>query len=132
MTSAPDTGLHVLVVDDDPLNLRIAARLLRELGHHGALVNDGAKALKLADTQAFDVVLLDVNMPGMNGQDTLVALRSLVPQGRRLPVLMVSGHADPGTQAHFLAHGADGFLTKPLESGTLAVALAGLARRGSP
>ena len=131
MTTAPDTGLHVLVVDDDPLNLRIAARLLRELGHHGALVNDGAKALKLAEAKAFDVVLLDVNMPGMNGQDTLAALRSR-PQGRRLPVLMVSGHADPGTQAHFLALGADGFLTKPLTPGMLATALAGLARQGMP
>lgn len=129
MPTPADSGLHVLVVDDDPLNLRIAARLLRELGHHGALVNDGAKALALTEAQAFDVVLLDVNMPGLNGQDTLAALRRRPPTRRRPAVLMVSGHADPGTQAHFLGLGADGFLTKPLDPGTLAAALAGLGRR---
>lgn len=110
-----------MVVDDDPLNLRIAARLLRELGHGGALVNDGAKALRLLDEQPFDAVLLDITMPGQNGQDTLAALRGR--PGPRLPVLMVSGHDDADTRAHFLALGADGFLTKPLERATLAAAL---------
>lgn len=129
MTAAPDTGLHVLVVDDDLLNLRIAARLLRELGHHGALVNGGGKALQLAAAQAFDVVLLDVNMPGMSGQDTLAELCHRPAAGPRPRVLMVSGHADPDTQKHFLDAGADGFITKPLDRERLAVALAGLRRR---
>jgi len=124
MSTANSPGLHVMVVDDDAINLRIAARLLRELGHHGALVNEGGKALRLLEARPFDLVLLDVNMPGLNGQDTLAALR-------RLPdphpaVLMVSGHDDAGTRAHFLALGADGFLSKPLDRATLASALAAL------
>ncbi|MFG6465297.1 response regulator [Roseateles sp. BYS87W] len=128
MTAAPDSRLHVLVVDDDPLNLRIAARLLRELGHQGALVNNGAKAVQLAREQRFDLVLLDIHMPGLGGQDTLAALRSLPPGSARPKVLMVSGEADPATQAHFLAAGADGFLTKPLARDPLAQALASLSR----
>lgn len=124
MSPANSPGLHVMVVDDDAINLRIAARLLRELGHHGALVNEGGKALRLLEARPFDLVLLDVNMPGLNGQDTLAALRRL--PGPRPAVLMVSGHDDAGTRAHFLALGADGFLSKPLDRATLASALAAL------
>ncbi len=118
----------MLVVDDDPLNLRIAARLLRELGHGGALVNSGAKALQLAREHPFDLVLLDVNMPGMSGQDALTELRRNPPGGRPLKVLVVSGLDDTGTQQHFIDAGADGFITKPLDRDRLAGALASLAR----
>ncbi|MFT7721603.1 MAG: response regulator [Roseateles sp.] len=129
MNPAPASGLHVMVVDDDPVNLRLAARLLRELGHHGALVNGGEKALCLLAARPFDLLLLDVNMPGLGGQDVLAALRRQPPAGRRVAALMVSGHDDPGTQAHFAALGADGFLTKPLERAALAAALARLGGR---
>ncbi len=124
MPASPLKPLQVLVADDDAINLRIAARLLRELGHHGALVSDGAKALRLLDERRFDLLLLDLNMPGFSGQDTLAALRRREGRGRRLPVLIVSGHDDAGTRAHFLAAGADGFLAKPLEPQALAAALA--------
>lgn len=118
MTVLASSGaaLRVLVADDDPLNLRICARLLKELGHTGALVTDGAKAMKILDQQTFDVLLLDVNMPELNGFETLKALRSLEQRtGRkRLPVLMVSGHAGEETHQHFKQAGADGFIVKPL------------------
>jgi len=128
MTAANGIGLNVLVVDDDPLNLRIASRLLRELGHCGALVNSGEKALQLAGQQSFDLVLLDVSMPGMGGQDTLVALSSNTFDGRRPRVVMVSGHCDSATQQHFINAGADGFITKPLDRDRLAATLASLSR----
>lgn len=119
--------LHVLVVDDDALNLRIAARLLRGLGHGGALASDGEKALHLIGRQAFDLMLLDVNMPGLGGEGTLRALREREQGGaRRLPVLMVSGYSDDGTRQHFLDAGADGFVPKPLAADTLARELARL------
>lgn len=120
-TSVPNPQ-RVLVVDDDAMNLRFAARLLRELGYSGALASDGHKALRLVDEQSFDLVLLDINMPGMNGQDTLKALRAR--PGKRLPVLMVSGHDDDDTRRHFSALGADGLLVKPLEAAPLRQAIA--------
>jgi CheY-like chemotaxis protein len=113
---------RVLVVDDDAMNLRFAARLLRELGYSGALANDGQKALRLIDEQSFDLVLLDINMPGMNGQDTLMALRAR--PGKRLPVLMVTGHGDDDTRRHFSDLGADGLLVKPLAAAPLRQAIA--------
>ncbi|QTF08631.1 response regulator [Brenneria izadpanahii] len=122
------TALRVLVVDDDVLNLRIAARLLRELGHSGALAGDGEKALQLVRRQQFDLMLLDINMPKLSGEDTLRALRT---QERRagapsLPVLMVSGHRGEETQRHFLDLGANGFLEKPLALTALQAELAQL------
>jgi CheY-like chemotaxis protein len=113
---------RVLVVDDDAMNLRFAARLLRDLGYGGALATDGHKALRLVEEQSFDLVLLDINMPGMNGQDTLKALRAR--PGKRLPVLMVSGHDDEATRQHFFDLGADGLLVKPLAAAPLRQAIA--------
>jgi len=74
--------LRVLVADDNPLNLRIAARLLRDMGHSGVLVNGGRQALQALQTQAFDVMLLDVTMPDMGGLEALAELRALERAGR--------------------------------------------------
>ncbi|MDF3823201.1 response regulator [Leptospira sp. 96542] len=118
----------MLVVDDDVLNLRVAARLLRELGCRGALAPDGRTALRLTEQQVFDLVLLDIGMPDLNGQDILQALRAR--PGQRLPIVMVSGHDDEATRHHYLALGADGFLTKPLAAGGLREALRHIAPAG--
>ncbi|MEE3650344.1 MULTISPECIES: response regulator [unclassified Brenneria] len=121
-------GLRVLVVDDDVLNLRIAARLLRELGHSGALAGEGEKALQLVRQQPFDLMLLDINMPKLNGEETLRALRAQERRsgGPHLRVVMVSGHNGEETRRHYLALGANGFLEKPLSQTALQAALAQL------
>lgn len=112
--------LKVLVADDDALNLRVAARLLREQGCSGALVTSGDKALQLITEREFDLMLLDISMPQMDGAQTLNALRERERQGvRHLPVIMVSGFNDPATVERFLAAGADGFLVKPLAADSL-------------
>ncbi|KAA8999349.1 response regulator [Affinibrenneria salicis] len=123
-------ALRVLVVDDDVLNLRIAARLLRDLGHSGALATDGEKALQLTQQQRFDLMLLDISMPTLSGDETLRTLRAQEQQAgaRRLPVLMVSGHGGEETRRHFIALGANGFLEKPLSLTALREGLAQLAR----
>lgn len=105
-------ALRVLVTDDDPIQLRAAARLLRSIGHSGALANNGQKALELLDTQPFDLMLLDLRMPGLDGLETLTRLR---PRHPRLPVVLVSGD-DLGTNWSFYRDaGADAYLTKPMD-----------------
>lgn len=123
-------SLRVLVVDDDALNLRIAARLLQGLGHNGALATNGDRALQLVAEQTFHLMMLDINMPqGLSGLDTLTRLRRNEHSGgKRLPVLMVSGHHDESTRQFFTHAGADGFLSKPLD----AVSLAGELQRLLP
>lgn len=121
--------LRVLVADDNAINLRLATRILREMGHSGALVTDGLKALKAMDAQRFDVVLLDVTMPEMDGVQVLKTLRELEQQGRpRTTVIMVTAHDLPSDRQNLLAAGADGFVPKPLEPNALAAELQRLCR----
>lgn len=121
-TTAPASrALRVLVADDMPLNLRAAAALLKALGHGGALVTDGQKALDALTQQAFDLVLLDVSMPGLSGLDVLREIRAGKTRGGpSLPVIIVSGHDLPEDRDHFLEAGADGVLNKPLQRDALA------------
>lgn len=109
-------SLRVLVADDNPVNLRLAAAVLRDLGHGGALVPDGLKALQALERQPFDLLLLDVNMPQMDG---LAVLRHLRAQeqagGPKLPIIMVTAHDQPSDRRAMLAAGADGYVAKPLD-----------------
>jgi CheY-like chemotaxis protein len=122
--SSTGRALRVLVADDMPLNLRAAAAILKALGHGGALVTDGQKALDALAKQQFDVVLLDVSMPVLSGLDVLHELRAGEQRGRpHLPVIIISGHDLPEDRAHYLQAGADGFVAKPLERDALAAEL---------
>lgn len=117
---ASSQPLRVLVADDMPLNLRAAASLLSGLGHGGVLVKDGQKALAALAQQRFDLVLLDVSMPGLGGLDVLREIRAGEAQGQpHLPVIIVSGHDLPEDRQQFLAAGADGVLAKPLQQDSL-------------
>jgi len=113
-------ALRVLVTDDDPIQLRAAARLLRSLGHSGALANNGQKALDLLNTQSFDLVLLDLRMPVLDGLETLARLR---PRHPRLPVVLVSGDNLGPNWSFYSAAGADAYLVKPLDVDTLSALL---------
>lgn len=120
----PGRSLQVLVADDDPIQLRIAARLLRELGHAGALAPNGRIALELLDQRRFDLLLLDLSMPVLDGMATLAALRQRRAQGAGVPpVWLVSGNDLEADWAHYRQAGASGYLVKPLQRDTLQQAL---------
>jgi CheY-like chemotaxis protein len=117
--------LRVLVADDNPINLRIATRLLRDMGHSGVLVNSGRQALQALQAQTFDVILLDVTMPDMGGLEALAELRTLERAGRRhTPVIMVTAYDLPEDRRRLLDAGADGYVAKPLDAERLAAELA--------
>lgn len=114
----------MLVADDNPVNLRVATRVLREMGHSGVLVTDGEKALKAMDAQTFDVALMDVTMPVLDGLSTVAEIRRREQQGRKkTPVIMVTAFDLPSDRARMLAAGADGYVPKPLDRQTLEVEL---------
>ncbi len=116
--------LRVLVTDDDPIQLRIAARLLRELGHSGALANNGQIALDMLERMPFDLMLLDLNMPVYDGLATLAGLRQRRERGQAtLPVILVSGNDLADNWAYYRDAGASAYLVKPLDIKDLAAAL---------
>lgn len=120
----PKRPLRVLVADDDPIQLRIAARLLRELGHSGALANNGQIALDMLGRLPFDLLLLDMNMPVLDGLGTLAGLRERKVRGQPVvPVLLISGNDLSAQWPYYRDAGAAGFLLKPLDVNALADAL---------
>lgn len=113
-------ALKVLVAEDNTINQRLAIAMLTALGHTGVVVGDGDKALKCLSKLSFDVVLMDVMMPQMDGLEALAAIR-LQEQttGAHLPVIMATAHTEPGDRARFKKAGADGYVGKPIDQNAL-------------
>jgi PAS domain S-box-containing protein len=113
--------LSVLLVEDHEINRKLAQIMLQRMGHHFVLANDGQQALDCLDKETFDVVLLDVMMPVMDGMTALKIWREREAE-RQLPrttVLMVTAHAMTGDRERFMAAGADGYVSKPMSEAAL-------------
>lgn len=119
-TGGPTRALKVLVVEDNIINQRLAVGLLHTLGHTGVVVGDGEKAMKCLAKLKFDVVLMDVMMPVMDGLQALAAIRAQEQStGGHQPIVMATSHAEPGDAARFKRAGADGYVAKPLDAAAL-------------
>jgi len=119
------SGLRVLVVDDSRVNRAVARGLLAPLGVTSAEAEDGETALAILAEEAIDLVLLDMQMPGMDGPATLRALRAAAHPRAAIPVIAMTAEAMPGDRARCLAMGMQGYVGKPVR---LTVLLAELAR----
>ena len=102
MTSLPP---HILVVDDAVTNRLVLKRMLESQGHRVSTANDGEAALKLIETQPFDLVLLDVMMPVMDGFEVLAILRER-PDWHKLPVVVISALNDTTSVVRCVSLGA--------------------------
>jgi len=102
-----------LVVDDHPTNRLLASTLLKKLGWSVQEAETGEAALALAAHQSFRLVLLDISMPGMSGEDTCIALRQ-VQNDHPITILAYTAHAFPEDRARFLGVGFDDILVKPI------------------
>ena len=105
-----EKNIRVLLVDDEPAIRRALKTPLQELGFQAVEASRGEEALHLVRTDSFDVVLLDINMPGIGGMQTLVRLRALAP---RLPILMLTVRDEEHDKVEALEKGADDYITKP-------------------
>ena len=110
----------VLLVEDHEINRKLAEIMLQRMGYRYAVAADGQQALDLLAQEHFDVVLMDVMMPVMDGLTALRALRAReAVSGLRTPVLMVTAHAMTGDKERFIAAGADGYVSKPMSQAAL-------------
>jgi CheY-like chemotaxis protein len=117
------TGARVLIVDDEPLNLKLVERRLAQIGLKTQSAEGGREALDLLGREAFDAVLLDINMPGMDGFEVLKAIRAR-EQGSLLPVFMLSAEDNKETVSRCYELGADDYLLKPFHTADLHARLA--------
>ena len=114
--NAAGGSLKILVAEDNLINQRLALTMLTSLGHTGVVVGDGEKALKCLSKLKFDVVLMDVMMPVLDGLGALGAIRAQEQTtGAHLPVIIATAHTDPGDIEKFKSAGADGYVAKPIE-----------------
>jgi len=109
--------LRVLVVEDNTVNQRLAVSLLERRRHIVMLAANGREALAALHGHAFDVVLMDVQMPEMGGFEATTAIRDTErATGRHMPILAMTAHAMKGDRERCLAAGMDEYVTKPLDS----------------
>lgn len=111
-------GKRILVVDDDLMCLKTVQKYLTEGSYEVLGALSGMQALHMAEETKFDLLLLDIEMPGMSGFATLEQLRQL-PGGKQLPVIFFTGRQDRDTVKCCAAAGAEGYIAKPIEKRTL-------------
>lgn len=120
------TGIRILVVDDEPAIRRALRPPLMELGFQLAEASRGEEALQALRAQPYDVVLLDVNMPGLGGIETLRRIRAFAP---RLPVLILTVRDQEEDKVEALDLGADDYVTKPFSTRELIARIRSAVRR---
>jgi signal transduction histidine kinase/ActR/RegA family two-component response regulator len=108
------TPLRVLLAEDNIVNQKLATRLLQRFGHRVTCVNNGIEAVNAVRLNCFDVVLMDVQMPEMDGLAATSAIRDLAEDRRHVPILAVTAHAMKGDRERCLAAGMDGYISKPI------------------
>lgn len=125
----PRTGLRILVAEDNPINQRLALRLLERDGHEPVPANNGMEAVQMLAEGNFDLVLMDIHMPGMDGIEAARIIRAREKDGVHVPLIAVTASALKEDRDACLDAGMDDFLTKPIRADELLSTLARVAER---
>jgi signal transduction histidine kinase/CheY-like chemotaxis protein len=129
--AGPGRALRILVAEDDPANQRVVTGLLQRLGHHTELADDGEQAVTALTHGDYDLVLMDVNMPRLDGIAATRRIRAQRP-GNHPPIVALTASATPGTRRACLRAGMNGFLTKPYQPGELADVITRFTQHQAP
>jgi signal transduction histidine kinase/CheY-like chemotaxis protein/HPt (histidine-containing phosphotransfer) domain-containing protein len=123
-----DHKLALLLAEDNTVNQILATRLLNKLGHQITVANNGREAVTHWQNGNFDAILMDVDMPEMNGYEATERIRELEKDtGRHITILAMTAHAMQGAREECLRHGMDGYLAKPINTEKLMNELASLS-----
>ncbi|MGD2132525.1 MAG: response regulator [Maricaulaceae bacterium] len=116
----PASAARVLLVEDNPVNRMLAMSLMKRMGVAAEAAESGEGALKALAERKFDLVLMDMRLPGLDGPETTRRLREQEGAGRRTPVIALTANSDPADRRRCLDAGMDEFLIKPIEEAQLA------------
>ena len=130
--AAKRASASILLVEDNPVNQRIAQRMVEKAGHRVTMAGDGDSALQAWETERFDVVLMDCQMPGMDGFQATAEIRRREHGSQHTPIIALTASVMKGERERCLAAGMDDFLSKPIDLAELHRALdswVGVGRR---
>ena len=123
-TSPPSTGLHILLAEDNRVNQILAMRLLQKHGHTVVIAGDGREALTALDREPFDLVLMDVQMPEMDGFEATAVIRAREKDtGAHIPIVAMTARAMSGDREKCITTGMDDYVSKPIGLEELSAAI---------
>ena len=121
--------LNLLLAEDNLVNQTLATRLLEKIGHRITIANNGVEAVRHYQNGQFDAIIMDVDMPEMNGYEATERIRDIEKAtGQHIPIVAMTAHAMQGAREECLRHGMDGYLTKPIDTEALWRELENLAQ----
>jgi CheY-like chemotaxis protein len=117
IVTAATTPLRVLLAEDVPENQELVIELLRKWGYSVAVASNGRQAVEMFESEAFDLVLMDIQMPDMGGMEALDLIREKEKStGGHTPVIALTAHAMKGDRERYLKAGMDGYVSKPIRA----------------
>ncbi len=129
----PDMGvrhpLRILVAEDNVVNQKLALRILQQMGYRADLAANGIEAIESVERQTYDVVLMDVQMPEMDGLEASRRITAKWPAGARPRIVAMTANAMQGDREMCLAAGMDDYITKPIRVDQLVEALGQVSPR---
>ena len=124
------TLLKILVVEDNKINRMVITKFLEKMGHEPVSSSNGIEALDVLQTQKFDLILMDVEMPDMNGIETTKEIRKNQRASYKdIPIIALTAHTSEADKERFLAAGMNGFTGKPVDKAELAAAIESIKER---
>jgi PAS domain S-box-containing protein len=124
-TRGSATRARILLAEDNIVNQKVAAKMLEKMGHQVDVASDGQAAAQMAESTAYDVILMDCQMPEVDGYEATAQIRAreAAEGGASTPIIAVTAHAMPGDRERCLAAGMDDYLSKPLNPDELVAVL---------
>jgi CheY-like chemotaxis protein len=107
--------LQILLAEDNRINQKVAVRILEKLGYTADVVENGRAAISALKKQPYDVILMDIQMPEMDGTEATNIIRSQWPPEQQPQIVAMTAHALEGDREHYLAQGMDYYISKPIQ-----------------